>query len=451
MTLPATDSRRRTRSVALAVIVGSALEWFDFYLFASMAALVFPRLFFPDYDPSVAALASIATFAVGFVARPFGALFFGLLADRVGRRRVLAITFLLMGVASGLVGVIPTYAAIGVAAPVALVVLRVCQGIGAGAEFGGAIAVAYEHAGVKTRGRLGSWPALGVNIGLFASALCVTVLTSLPDSALYGWAWRVPFIASFALVALGFWVRRQMPESPEFEQVAARTQHATPLRDLFRHDWRGLVVVMVMTVGYLGSSYVFKTFSLTYLSTFRDVPANVGAFGVTLASGVAIGIVPLAGRLCDRIGSGSVMRIGAAGVLLLAFPFFWLLDTEEPVLIWLALILSTGCFIPMMLAASGSYYAQQFPTEVRTSGVGTGREVGGVAGGLAPLAAISLITTAPGNATWSVSLLFVVSAVLIVLGTVWDQHARAAARTVVLDAPPRAGLEADAAPVARRA
>jgi MFS family permease len=413
------------RTVGPAVVIGSALEWFDFYLYASMAALVFGPIFFPGGSSVAGTLASIATFAVGFVVRPIGGIVFGHLGDRIGRKRVLSLTFLLMGVSSGLIGAIPSYETIGVLAPVLLVLLRLAQGLGAGAEFGSAVAVAYEHAGVRTRGRLGSWPALGVNIGLFASSLTVTILTTLDRELLMTWGWRIPFLASFALVALGAWVRARMPETPAFEAVSRRgggTQRA-PLRALLKNDWRGLLVVAMVTVGYLGSSYLFKTFSLSYLTEFRGVAANVGALGVTLASAVAILTVPIAGRLCDRFDARRVQAAGAAGIAALAFPFFWALDTGTPWLIWAVLILGTGVIMPAMLAASGSYYARQFPAEVRTSGLGAGRETGGIAGGVAPLLAFGLVAVMPGNATWGVSVMFVVSAVLVMIGTLWDQGA----------------------------
>lgn len=426
-TPPHTDTHRKThRSVGPAVVIGSALEWFDFYLYASMAALVFGPVFFPSENSATGTLAAVATFAVGFLARPFGGILFGILGDKIGRKAVLSITFLLMGVSSGLIGLIPSYASIGMAAPVLLVVLRITQGLGAGAEFGSAIAVSYEHADKKSRGRLGSWPALGVNIGLLVSSLTVAILTSLSDDFLYTWGWRTPFIASFALVGLGFWVRRQMPETPDFERLASQKKKLAktrPMRDLIKSDWRGLAVVMAITIGYNASSYVFKTFSLSYLTEFRDVAANVGAFGITLASATAIITVPIAGRICDLIDARRVVLLGAAGIAALAFPFFWLLDTGRPLYIWAALILATGIAIPAILAASGSFLARQFPTEVRASGLGTGREVGGAfAGGLAPLAALTMVTVSSSNATWGVSLLFLACAIFIAGGSLFDQQ-----------------------------
>ncbi|MFL4473088.1 MFS transporter [Paeniglutamicibacter sp. MACA_103] len=425
------------KSVGPAVVIGSALEWFDFYLYASMAALVFGPIFFPSESSTTSTLAAVATFAVGFLARPLGGIVFGVLGDKIGRKAVLSLTFLLMGISSGLIGLVPSYETIGIAAPILLVALRILQGLGAGAEFGSAIAVSYEHAGSKSRGRLGSLPALGVNIGLLLSSLTVAILTSFSEEFLYTWGWRIPFVASFALVIMGVWVRRQMPETPEFERMAARAKNhkkTTPLRDLFKSDWRGLAIVMVMTIGYNGVSYIFKTFSLSYLTQFRDVAPNVGAFGITLASAVAIIVVPIAGRLSDRFDSRRVILFGAACIAVLAFPFFWLMDTNQPILIWAGLILATGVAVPAILAASGSYMARQFPAEVRASGLGTGREVGGAfAGGLAPLGALALVTMSATNATWGVSVLFILGAVFIGGACMFDQQRKIAMRSGTLD------------------
>jgi MFS family permease len=425
------------RTVGPAVVIGSTLEWFDFYLFASMAALVFGKVFFPDQSSVAGTLSSLATFAVGFVVRPLGGMFFGYLADKIGRKRVLAYTFLLMGISSGLIGLIPSYATIGLLAPALLVVFRLAQGFGAGAEFASAIAVSYEHAGAKTRGRWGSLPALGVNIGLFASSLTVTILTSLDDTFLQTWGWRIPFIASFALVAVGFWVRRKMPETPEFERIsdgADRRSAAKPLREMFRVDWRGLGAVGFVVAGYLSASYLFKTFSLSYLTEFRDVAANVGAFGVTLATAVAIVAVPIAGELADRYDARRVLLVGAVCIAALAFPFFWALNSGTPVIIWSMMILSTGIVIPAMLAASGAYFARQFPTQVRASGIGTAKETSGIAGGVAPMVAFALITVTPNNAYWPVALMFLVCAISVIIGALWDQRKAVEQRDIALAA-----------------
>ncbi|GHB73861.1 MFS transporter [Streptomyces viridiviolaceus] len=435
---------RAAQRIGPAVVIGTTLEWFDFYLYASMAALVFGRIFFPSEDSSLSTLAAFATFAVGFLARPLGGILFGVLGDRIGRKAVLSLSLLIMGLASGLIGLLPSYAAIGVAAPVLLVILRILQGFGASAELGSAIAVAYEHADDRTRGRYAALPALGAQIGLLAASLTVTAVTSFGDDFLYTWGWRIPFVASFAIVGVGLWIRRTMPETPEFERVAVdarerKTLHV--LRDLMKSDWRGLAVVAAVYGGYAAISYTFKTFSLSYLTEFQGVAANVGSFGVTLASAVAIVTVPVIGRLCDRIDVRRAIIGGACGVLLLAFPMFWVLDTGRPVYIWALLMLTTGVLAPVIIVAASPFMARQFPTEVRASGLGTGREISGAtAGGLAPMAALAMVTMSSSHATWGVSLLIVASALLVVLGACFDQQHRVRARTRPLsDAPEAAG------------
>ncbi|MFC9471950.1 MFS transporter [Nocardia sp. NPDC056952] len=422
------------RSAGPAVVIGTSLEWFDFYLYASMAALVFGKVFFPSSNSSISTLAAFATFAVGFLARPLGGILFGILGDKIGRKAVLSLSLLIMGIASGLIGLLPSYASIGIAAPILLVILRILQGFGASAELGSAIAVAYEYADEKTRGRFGALPALGAQVGLLGASLAVTGVTSFGDEFLYDWGWRIPFVASFAVVGVGYWIRRNMPETPDFERVAAQAKQRKGFqvfKDLLKSDWRGLAVVAAVYGGYAAISYTFKTFSLSYLTQFQDVAANVGAFGITLASTAAIVMVPFFGRLCDRVDLRRVMVGGAVGVMLLAFPMFWVLNTGEPVLIWALLILATGVLAPLIIVAASPFMARQFPTEVRASGLGAGREVSGAtAGGLVPLAALAIVTVSPTHATWGVSLLIIGAAVLVVAGVLFDQKDRAHSRIV---------------------
>ncbi|MFE5703451.1 MFS transporter [Rhodococcus koreensis] len=448
LTSPSPDDAQTLKRVKWGVVVGSALEWFDFYLFASMAALVFGRVFFSSASPALATLAAFSTFAVGFIVRPIGGVVFGVLGDKLGRKSVLTITFLLMGGSSVLIGLVPSYNSIGIAAPILLVVLRIFQGMGAGAEGATAAVLAYEHAKTGHQGRQAAWPALGANIGLFASSLAIVGLTSLDRDFLDTWGWRIPFVASILLVGFGFWIRRNLPETPEFEQIATDVQKKQntlhTVRDLLRSNWRAVAVVLVFTLGYNGASYTFKTFSLSYLTQFRDVAANVGAFGVTLASACAIITIPAAGRLSDRFGSKRILVFGAVGTAVLAFPFFWLLNSGQPIYIWAGFILTTGIVIPATFAACGSYLAGQFPAHVRVSGFSIGREVGGAfAGGLAPLIALSMVTMSATNATWGVSLLFVGCAVGIAIACIFDQTRNAARQSSRLQVTEDADVDID--------
>lgn len=418
-----TDPAKIRRRLRNAVVIGTALEWFDFFLFASMAALVFGQVFFPAFDPGTATLASIATFGVGFFARPIGGIVFGALSDRFGRKPVLLLSFVLMGAASGLIGLLPSYATIGIAAPVLLVLLRLIQGLGAGAEFSPAIAISYENANPGKRGSQGSWPALGSNLGLFLASIVVAILMTASDEFLIEQGgWRIPFIASFALVAVGLVMRTRMPEAPDFKDGRkVATSARSPLKSLVRTNWRPLLLTLVVFFGSTAASYLFKTFSLAYMSTYRDVDASVGATGVAIATGIAILVVPLAGRMCDRFGPHRVLAAGGALVGLLAFPFFWMLDTNRAVVIWAALIIATGVAMPTMVAAQGAFFAGLFPAAVRGSGVGTGREVGGaIAGGLAPVTALALVQASPSNSTFGVSVIFLLAAACVVGGVLYS-------------------------------
>lgn len=409
--------------MAFASVVGTAVEWYDFYLYAAMASIVFASVFFPGADPQVAALQSFATFAVGFLARPIGGVVFGALGDHIGRKRTLVITFAMMGICTGLIGLLPDYATIGVWAPIALVLLRVLQGMGAGAEFASAAVASYEHADPGNRGRMGAWPALGMNLGLALSAATVFALSLVGEDFLLGIGWRIPFVLSFALVGVGLWVRSSVPETPEF--ASARDDHqgraGFGLLALFRNDWRGLAVVVVIALGCTSISYIFKSFSLVYLTQFKSVPAAQSSLGVTLAGITAIAVIPFIGALCDRWSSKTVLIVGAVLGGLWSPVFLVLLNTGESLAIWIALIVGTGLIVPMMIAAQGSFYSRQFPVATRSSGVGTARELGtAISGAAAPFGALALVASSPSNSTVGVVVLLIFSAILVVVTALFD-------------------------------
>ncbi|GLH49408.1 MFS transporter [Pseudomonas lactis] len=421
------QTRKRLRKVAAATIFGSMLEWYDFYLYATMAAIVFSKIFFDNSDPKTATLMAFSTFAIGFIARPFGGILFGYLGDKFGRKQVLVLTFCLMGVCTTLIGLIPSYASIGIWAPILLVFIRIIQGLGAGAELSGAAVTSYEHASQGKRGSQGAWPALGLNLGLLLSSLTIYLLTINGNEFLLAGGWRIPFICSIVLVGVGLWVRNSIPETPQFEELSKEKAKAkpSPLKALFKNDLKGLAVVFFVAIGYNALSYIFKTFSLAYLTQFKGVDVHVTSLSVTIASLVAIVAVPCFGWLCDKWSSKTVLMLGGLCSLLFAYPFLALLNTGESLMIYLAIGVGTGILAPMMFAPQGSFLSRQFPTQTRSSGFGTGREIGtAIAGGLAPLGALSMVAASATHSTDGVVVILAISALLVVVFALCDQGAK---------------------------
>lgn len=421
------QTRKRLRKVAAATIFGSMLEWYDFYLYATMAAIVFSKIFFDNSDPKTATLMAFSTFAIGFIARPFGGILFGYLGDKFGRKQVLVLTFCLMGVCTTLIGLIPSYASIGIWAPILLVFIRIIQGLGAGAELSGAAVTSYEHAAQGKRGSQGAWPALGLNLGLLLSSLTIYLLTINGNEFLLAGGWRIPFICSIVLVGVGLWVRNSIPETPQFQELSKEAVKAkpSPLKALFKNDLKGLAVVFFVAIGYNALNYIFKTFSLAYLTQFKGVDVHVTSLSVTIASLVAIVAVPCFGWLCDKWSSKTVLMLGGLCSLLFAYPFLALLNSGESLMIYLAIGVGTGILAPMMFAPQGSFLSRQFPTQTRSSGFGTGREIGtAIAGGLAPLGALSMVAASATHSTDGVVIILAVSALLVVVFALCDQGAK---------------------------
>jgi metabolite-proton symporter len=381
------------RKVIVASLIGTSLEWYDFFLYGTASALVFNKVFFPEFDPLVGTLLAFATYAVGFVSRPLGGIIAGHYGDRVGRKQVLVATLLLMGGATFLIGALPTYAAIGVAAPVLLVALRFLQGLGLGGEWGGAVLMSLEHGAPERRGLNASWPQVGVPMGNLLAAGVLGVLNLvLSEQAFLSWGWRIAFFLSGALVLVGLWIRLTIAESPLFAEVEKTGEKAKlPLVEVVKRHPRGLLVAMGARIGTDVAFYTFTLYILTFVTTNLGLPRSVGLTAVLIASAVQLGLIPLFGALSDRYGRRPVYAAGAVGAAIWAFAFFPLLSTGSTVVIVLATVVALVTHAAMY-GPQAAFIAELFSTELRYSGASMGYQIAGVLGGaIAPLVSIALV------------------------------------------------------------
>jgi MFS transporter, MHS family, shikimate and dehydroshikimate transport protein len=412
-------SPNRLRHVLLSAGIGSALEWYDFYIYGLASALVFGPLFFPGYDATVGVLASFATFAVGFLARPFGGLFFGHFGDRWGRKPMLVATLLLVGGSTFAIGLLPTYAQVGVWAPVLLLLLRLAQGFGAGAEYGGAVVMAVEFAPPGKRGLYGAFAPMGTQVGSALAGGAFWLVGSMAKDSMLTWGWRIPFLVSIVLLGLGVYIRAKVSETPVFQ--AARARHPPlklPALEAVRRSPRNFFVVVGARLAENALGYLYPVFGLSYLINNLHVPRNVAIMG-TIAGSIALTIGALGfASLSDHIGRRPVYFFGALFSAACAFPFFLLAQTRDPVLIVLAFCVEMGIGSAAMFGPQAVYFAELFGPRLRYSGFAFARELGSIiAGGPAPLIAGLLVTWMAG-APWGVCL-YVIALSLITAFAVW--------------------------------
>src|SRR5262245_42613551 len=382
------------RRVVVASFIGTTIEWYDFFLYGTAAALVFNRLFFPNVDPFTGTLSAFGTFAVGFIARPFGGLIFGHFGDRLGRKSMLVGSLLIMGVATFVIGLLPTYRSIGLLAPVLLVTMRFAQGIGVGGEWGGAVLMAVEHSAGKKRGFHGSWPQMGVPAGLLLSTIVFSGCSSaFSEQEFLLWGWRLPFLLSILLIGVGLFVRLRILETPAFLQQKAESRTPQPpIAALLRSYPRNVLLGVGMRFAENGTFYVLTVFVLSYGESFLRLPRSTMLTGVILSSFIGLFTTPAFGALSDRIGRRPVYLGGALFTVFFAFPFFWLLDTRSPMLIWLAIILGVNLGHDAMYGPQAAFFSELFGTHVRYTGASLSYQLSSVyAGGFAPLIATALL------------------------------------------------------------
>lgn len=395
------DRYRQSVKVALASLIGTSIEWYDFFLYGTAAALVFNKLFFPTFDPLVGTIAAFATFAVGFIARPIGGIVFGHYGDRIGRKNMLYLTLLIMGLATACIGLLPTYATIGIGAPLLLVAMRLAQGFGLGGEWGGAVLMAVEHAPPGRRGFYGSWPQIGAYIGLLLSTLVFRWVSRIPEADFLAWGWRVPFLLSFLLVLVGLWIRMKVAESPVFEKVkTAKVESRMPIVEVLQNHPRNVLLAAGARFAENGLFYLFTTFALTYVSAQLKLDRSIALNGLLVAALICVFAAPAWGALSDRFGRRPVYIWGAVACGVLAFPFFWMLGTREPLLIWVAIALPLSLGHAAMYGPQASFFSELFSARLRYSGASLGYQLASVfAGGLSPLIATAMLARAGGRPT----------------------------------------------------
>lgn len=413
-------SRRSRLEAIIAATVGTTIEWYDFFLYGTAAALVFPAIFFPKADPFTGQILAFSTFTVGFLARPLGGVIFGRMGDRVGRKAALVTTLLLMGVSTLLIGFLPTYDEIGVAAPILLTLLRFLQGLGVGGEWGGAVLLALEYGHEGRRGFIASWPQAGVPLGLLAStgvmALCQASLT---ESEFLTWGWRVPFYLSAVLIVVGLLIRMRIFETPLFKSLQEKKEVAhAPVRETIRRHWREILLAAGMRLAENASFYLFTASAIAYGQEVLGVDAGAMLLAVNVGAACEFVAIPIFGMLSDRFTRRHTYMVGCCLLILFSFPFYALLDTRQTVWIVLAVVLGLGVCHAILYSVQAALIPELFSTRLRCTGASLGYQLAvPLAGGLAPVIAAVLIKNFP-NQYWPLATYIVLLSIISLL-CVW--------------------------------
>ncbi|HDR2701693.1 TPA: MHS family MFS transporter [Enterobacter roggenkampii] len=390
---------RKNKKVLIASLTGSAIEWFDYFLYGTAAALVFNKIFFPMVDPVIGLILSYLSFSLTFFIRPIGGVLFAHIGDRIGRKKTLVLTLSLMGGATVMIGLLPTYEMIGLWAPALLILMRIIQGMGIGGEWGGALLLAYEYAPEKRKGFFGSIPQAGVTIGMLMATFIVSLMTLFSEEDFLSWGWRIPFLLSSVLVLLGLWIRKDIDETPDFQKVKASGQVAkTPLRDTLKHHWREVLIAAGLKVVETAPFYIFSTFVVSYATSTLTYQKSQALEAVTLGALVATIMIPLMGLLSDKVGRQRMYAISVFVLGLFIVPWFMLLNTGTTWGIVLATVIAFGVLWAPVTAVLGTLCSEIFSANVRYTGITLGYQLGAaLAGGTAPLIATGLLAKYDGD------------------------------------------------------
>jgi MFS transporter, MHS family, shikimate and dehydroshikimate transport protein len=407
--------RASTSKVVAASTIGTVIEWYDFFVNASAAALVFGPLFFPASNPTVSTLAALSVYALGYVARPLGGIVFGHFGDRVGRKSMLVLSMLLMGFGTFLVGLLPTYQQIGILAPILLIVLRLLQAMGLGGEWGGAVLLVSESAPAERRGLFGSFVQVGNPIGRLTATAVFALATRLPESDFLSWGWRIPFLASALLIIVGLVIRFQIDETPEFQKLRQNKKTVKmPVVEALTKYRRETVIAVGLKITEVAWVGILTVFALTYSTQRLGMERSVVLAAITLAGLIEVLVMPLAGWLSDVIGRRAIYLAGTAFGILLAFPIFWLFETRDPTIVTWAIVVGICLCQGVVFALHASFMPELFGTDARYSGVSLGFQLGAaIGGGLTPVIAAGIV--ARTGATWAVSLILVALGIVTVI------------------------------------
>jgi MHS family shikimate/dehydroshikimate transporter-like MFS transporter len=402
-------------TVVFAGSVGTIIEWYDFFIYGTAAALVFNTLFFPNIDPLTGTLASLATFSVGFIARPIGGAIFGHFGDRIGRKVMLMITMVIMALATFAVGCLPTYQEIGVWAPILLVMLRFIQGICVGGEWGGASLMVIEHAPAARRGLFGSLVQIGAPLGLVTSSGVFALVTMMPEADFKSWGWRIPFLLSILLLGVGWFVRARVPETPIFEELKRRGAISrNPLIEVIFKNPRSFFVAVGLKISEVSWFYILTVFIVVYATNQLKLPRALLLNAIFIAALVAAIAIPLFGWLSDHIGRRIFYFLGTIFTACFAFPLFWLLSTKDPQIIILTVVVALSLGWGTMFAQESAYFPELFGTRVRYSGASLGFQVSAaLGGGFSPIIATALAGYMGGTAGVSMMLILLASITFI--------------------------------------